>query len=77
MWGACLLPIPVSLTGNVSVMAEAGLHVTNRRLLGVQNDTYFYLFTFLQCVYAFQQCMYVVFNCFGMKMTIDNNYDFR
>ena len=55
---ACGVPVcclPVSLTGNKSVMAEAGLHVTNSKLLGVQNDTYFYLFALLPCVYVFQQ----------------------
>ena len=28
----CCLPVP--LTGNVSLMAEAGLHVTNSRIVG-------------------------------------------
>ena len=76
----CGVPVcclPVSVTGNKSAMAEAGPHVTNSRLLGVQNDTYFYLFALMPYVYAFQQRMYVVCNCFGMKMTIDNNCDCR
>ena len=56
----------MSLTGNVPVMAEAGLHVTivniydvtNSRLLGVQNDGYFYTPAVCLCFPAMHHFMW-------------------